>query len=138
MMNIPEGFSPHFRRSKFTDPWEPLFSKVEDRQVRIGVVLDEAHCNSRGLVHGAFLAALADNAMGLSIGHILTSKGFKPQGLVTSGLSIDYLGKARIGSWIQTEIDVIKTGKTLNVANCLIVDDNGAIARANATFHVML
>jgi len=25
---VPEGFAPHFRKSKVTDPWEPLFSRA--------------------------------------------------------------------------------------------------------------
>lgn len=136
-MTIPPGFEPHFRKSKFTDPWEPLYSKIEESQVRIGVVLSEPHCNSRGLVHGAFLAAIADNAIGLSIGQTLRSKGHSANGLVTSSLAVDYLGKASIGEWIQTDIDVIKTGKTLCIANCLVTNLHGPIARANATFQVL-
>ena len=44
-LTIPDGYHAHFRKSRFTDPWEPLFSKVEARQVSIGLVLSEAHCN---------------------------------------------------------------------------------------------
>lgn len=136
-MDIPEGFKPHFRKSKFTDPWEPLYSRVESRQVQIGVVLGEAHCNSRGLVHGAFLTAIADNAMGLSIGQSLKDDDSQLNGLVTANLSIDFVGKASIGEWVQTDIEVIKTGKTLCIANCLIANKLRPVARANATFQVL-
>ena len=70
-----EGFEPHFKKSAFTDPWESLLSRTLDDQVRIGVELRPAHCKSRGLVHGAFLAAITDNAIGLSIGTVLRSRG---------------------------------------------------------------
>jgi acyl-coenzyme A thioesterase PaaI-like protein len=136
-INIPDGFEPHFRKSKFTDPWEPLYSKVEADQVRLGTQLTDAHCNSRGLVHGAFLAAIADNAIGLSCAQVLQAKGFEFVGLVTSNLSIDYVGLAKVGDWINTDIDVVKTGKTLCISNCIIRSDKGPIARANATFQVI-
>ena len=134
---IPDGFTPHFRKSKFTDPWEPLYSKVEPDQVKMGVILSEAHCNSRNLVHGAFLAAIADNAMGLSCGAVLSSKKREFNGLVTINLSVDYIGRANVGEWISTEIEVLKTGGALCFATCLLFTDKRKIARANATFQVL-
>jgi len=135
--NVPPGFEPHFRKSQFTDPWEPLYSSIETDQIRLGVILSEAHCNSRGLVHGAFLAAIADNVIGLCCGHVLREKGFEFNALVTTNLSIDYLGMAKIGQWISSDTQVVKTGKTLCVASCIISTSKGAIARANATFQVL-
>ena len=64
--DIPAGFEPHFRKSPFTDPWEPLYSKKTDKAVVIGLRLAKAHTNGRGLIHGGLIASLADNAMGYS------------------------------------------------------------------------
>lgn len=133
----PEGYAPHFRKSRFTDPWEPLFSKTEARQVSIGLWLAEAHCNSRGLVHGGLIASIADNAMGLSCGAALASEGKpSPGGLVTVNLSTDYLGSAKLGQWLATETHFVKTGRSLCFADCLVLADGKPIARANATFKV--
>ena len=63
---VPEGFASHDRKSPVTDPWEPLFARQRDGVVELGLVLRPAHCNSRGFVHGGVIAALADNATGLS------------------------------------------------------------------------
>jgi acyl-coenzyme A thioesterase PaaI-like protein len=57
---------PHFKTSPVTTPSAPLFSRRGERSVEIGLWLREAHCNSCGLLHGGVIAALADNAMGLS------------------------------------------------------------------------
>ncbi len=64
--NIPEGFEPHFRKSPFTDPWEPLYSRRTDKAVFMGLRLAKPHTNARGLIHGGLIASLADNAMGYS------------------------------------------------------------------------
>src|SRR4029078_3023014 len=87
----PEGFAPHFRKSPVTDPWEPLYSRKIDGTVQMGLSIRPAHCNSRGLPHGGVIAALADNAMGLSCGAALNSPS---GGLGTISPSGDSLGTA--------------------------------------------
>jgi uncharacterized protein (TIGR00369 family) len=105
--DIPEGFVRHPKRSPLTDPWEPIYSKEVTGAVIIGLRLAEAHTNSRGLIHGGLIAALADNAMGMSCAANLTEP---PHGLVTVSLSVDYLGSANIGQWLQVETNFVKTG----------------------------
>lgn len=129
----PEGFEPHFRKSPVTDPWEPLFSRRIDGVVQIGLHLRAAHCNSQGLLHGGVVAAVADNAMGLSCGTSMATK----QGLVTLSLSVDYVGTAKIGQWVQVEPRVLRTGKTVGFADALVTADGAVIARASATFRVL-
>jgi uncharacterized protein (TIGR00369 family) len=132
--DIPEGFERHFRQSPLTDPWEPLYSKRTDKAVIIGLRLARPHTNSRGLIHGGLIAALADNAMGLSCGVGLEGGGSR---LVTVSLAIDFIGTAQVGQWLTVETDVIKTGGTLCFAQSLIRADEVVIARANATFRVV-
>jgi uncharacterized protein (TIGR00369 family) len=132
--DIPEGFERHFRQSPLTDPWEPLYSKRTDKAVIIGLRLARPHTNSRGLIHGGLIAALADNAMGLSCGVRLEGGGSR---LVTVSLAIDFIGTAQVGQWLTVETDVIKTGGTLCFAQCFVTADGVAIARANATFRVV-
>ncbi|HET7153910.1 MAG TPA: PaaI family thioesterase [Hyphomicrobiaceae bacterium] len=129
----PEGFTPHFRKSPVTNPWEPLFSRKIDGAVQIGLWLREVHCNSRGLLHGGVIAALADNAMGLSCGASLPSV----QGLLTVSLTVDYVGAAKIGQWLQIEPRVLRTGKSMGFADALVTADGTVVARASATFRVL-
>jgi uncharacterized protein (TIGR00369 family) len=132
-LDIPEGFEPHFRKSPLTDPWEPLYSKRTDKAVIIGLRLAKPHTNARGLIHGGLIAALADNAMGLSCGQQLGGT----TSLVTIGLSVDFVGSATIGQWLTVESEVIRTGSTICFAQSLVKADDVTIARANATFRVV-
>jgi uncharacterized protein (TIGR00369 family) len=131
--NIPEGFEPHFRRSPFTDPWEPLYSRRTDKAVIMGLRLAKPHTNARGLIHGGLIASLADNAMGYSCAHVMDWA----VSLVTIGLSVDYIGSGRLGQWLAVEPEVIKTGSTICFAQSFIRADDAVIARANATFRVV-
>jgi uncharacterized protein (TIGR00369 family) len=133
VVDIPTGFEPHFRKSPFTDPWEPLYSRKTEKAVMIGLRLAEPHTNSRGLIHGGLIASLADNAMGYSCAQAMG----RTASLLTVSLAVDYIGTARIGQWLAVECDVIKTGSTICFAQSLIKADDTAIARANGTFRVL-
>ncbi len=128
----PDGFQRHFRQSPLTEPWEPLFSRVEDEAVVIGVRVRRAHCNAKGILHGGFISALADNAMGLSCAHQLGGQNR----IVTASLSVDFLGSATIGQWIEFRTTFTKTGRTLCFAQAFVTADGQPCARANAVFHV--
>jgi acyl-coenzyme A thioesterase PaaI-like protein len=132
--DIPDGFERHFRQSPLTDPWQPIYSRRTTDAVIIALRLARPHTNSRGLIHGGLIAALADNAMGLSCGVKLGGDGPR---LLTVSLAIDFIGTAQIGQWLAVETDVIKTGGTLCFAQCFVTADGVAIARANATFRVV-
>jgi uncharacterized protein (TIGR00369 family) len=131
--DVPAGYQPHFRKSPFTDPWEPLFSKKTETGVSMGLRLATPHTNARGLIHGGLIASLADNSMGCSCAQ---ATGWRTS-FVTVTLAVDYLGIARIGQWLAVECEVIRTGQTLCFAQSLIKADDAAIARANATFRVV-
>jgi uncharacterized protein (TIGR00369 family) len=131
--NVPEGFEPHFRKSPFTDPWEPLYSRRTEKAVIMGLRLAKPHTNARGLIHGGLIAALADNAMGYSCAQ---ATGWVSS-FVTISLSVDFIGAAEIGQWLAVESDVIRTGNTICFARSLIKADNAVIARANGTFRVV-
>jgi uncharacterized protein (TIGR00369 family) len=133
MTNIPEGFEPHFRKSPFTEPWEPVYSKRTDRSVIIGLRLAKPHTNGRGLIHGGLIASLADNAMGYSCAQATDWT----TSFVTISLAVDYVGSAQIGQWLAVESDVIKTGSTICFVQSLIKADDAVIARASGTFRVV-
>ena len=131
--DIPSGFEPHFRKSPFTDPWEPLYSRKTDKAVILGLRVAGPHTNALGRIHGGLIAALADNAMGYSCAQATNWT----TSFVTVTLAVDYVGSAEIGQWLAVECEVIKTGSTICFAQSLIRVDDIIIARANGTFRVV-
>ncbi|ABI77948.1 thioesterase family protein [Hyphomonas neptunium ATCC 15444] len=130
--STPEGFQPHFRKSGLTDPWEPLYSRNTGEAIYLGLIATPAHANSRGLVHGALMTALADNAMGLSCALKANPAG----GLVTVNLAMDFLASARMGQWLEIRPIVLKAGSSMAFASATIHADDQLCARANATFRL--
>jgi uncharacterized protein (TIGR00369 family) len=129
---VPDGFERHFRTSPLTDPWEPIYSRKTETALVLGLHLRKEHCNSRGFAHGGLISALADNAMGLSCG--LALGGAR---LVTVNLTVDYLGTAQVGAWLEIEPTFVRSGKTICFAQAFVTADAASIARANAVFRVM-
>ena len=134
-MSVPEGFAPHERASPLTAPWEPIYARREADRLRLGLHVRAPHTNSRGLLHGGLIAALADNAMGLSVAVVLEGEGRRPaKGLVTSSLSVDFLGRAELGQWLEVDTGFVHAGGSQAVAQAFVTADGAVIARADATF----
>jgi len=131
---VPEGFVAHVRKSPLTDPWEPLYARQASDRLVLGVRVRPEHCNSRSMPHGGFLAALADNAMGLSLGVNLAAAGQGASGLVTVSLTLDYLGSAKLGQWLAFDTDFVKLGRSICFAEATVRADGVPVARARATF----
>lgn len=126
----PEGFVRHFRQSPLTQPWEPLYSRRTDSAVVIGLRAREAHCNSRGFVHGGLISALADNAMGLTC----ATRIGEGASLVTINLALDYMGVARIGQWLRFETGFVKLGASICFTDLMVRADDEVCAKATAVF----
>jgi len=135
--HVPSGYVAHFRKSPLTEPWEPLFSKIESGAISLGVRVRPPHCNGRDFVHGGLICALADNAMGLSVVETLNQEGAtRSRHGSTVHLGMDYLASAQPGQWLEFVPRVLKAGSSLAFAECRVVADGNLIARGNATFRV--
>ena len=135
MSAVPADFQPHFRKSPVTDAWEPLYSRRRSDGVDLQFEIRLAHCNSRGFLHGGVLAALCDQAMGLTLGSVLNN----PQtNIVTVNLTLDYLGSAKIGDAVLIEPRVVRAGGSLGFCDAVVKSGEKTLARANAIFSVRI
>jgi acyl-coenzyme A thioesterase PaaI-like protein len=141
MSGVPTGFEPHFRKSPVTDPWEPLYSRRNERSVDVGLIIGTAHCNARGFAHGGVLAALADNAMGLSWHQARSAAGAASaaggRGIVTLTLSMDFIASAQTGQWLQVTPRVLRESGSSGFVDALLSADDRLIARASAVFRAL-
>lgn len=134
---VPAGYAPHTRHSPLTEPWEPIFARPHGQVLHLAVRVREAHCNSRGLAHGGLIAALADNAMGLSA--VLSARATRPEqaGAVTVSLTLDYVDIARPGEWLEILPQVLRSGGTLAFVECRVVSGDRIVARGSASFRLV-
>jgi acyl-coenzyme A thioesterase 13 len=129
---IPAGFAWLEGRSPTIDLVGPVYARGKGLELVLGLRCERKHCNTRGTVHGGILATLADIALGYS----LSSSTEPPTAAVTASLSLDFIGAANEGDWLETRVDFHKLGKRLAFANCFIERNTETIARASAVFVV--
>ena len=138
MTNPSTGFEPYERPSPLLDPWGPFWKRELPDRVQIGIEARAAHCNARGLVHGGFFAALADQALGITAATRILARGMPMQSLLTTSLQVDYVGAARPGQWIVFDPHFAKGGKSIWFAELDITADGETVARGRATFRLLL
>lgn len=134
---IPAEYSLNTRTSPLTTPWSPLYFCKNERSVYLGTILRDIHCNSRGLAHGGFIAALADNTMGYTAGEAIKADGRAIKSLVTISLAVDYVGSPKLGQWMSWEPELIKATGTIAFVEAHIKANGEIVARANATFKII-
>ena len=130
-MRIPRGYRALPRPSPFNALVGPLYGRrPRVGEMSIGLLIEEKHTNSRGICHGGVLATLAD----LSLGYAMHAKTDGKMGFVTAHLAVDYAGSARIGDWIQSQVEIQRMGTRLAFANCYLLAGKRRIVRASAIF----
>lgn len=131
-LDTPTGFEPIFRRSPFLDTIGPLYNKGMGEPMAIGFHVQEKHTNARGLLHGGVLATVADIAMG----YALATSATPPISLITASLTVDFMGSAKIGDWVETRVEIQKLGGRLAFANVYFAATGQRIASARGVFVV--
>jgi uncharacterized protein (TIGR00369 family) len=91
--------------------------------------------NRRDVVHGGFIALLADTAMGRAMSSVL------PEGErhYSFDLKLSFIAIGRIGERLRAVARVLHSGRRTGVAECRIEGEDGRlVATATATFFVKL
>jgi acyl-coenzyme A thioesterase 13 len=110
----------------------PFYSKGKGAGMVVGLRALEQHMNPRRLVHGGVLMTLAD----IALGYAMATTEDPPLGLITSNLSADIAGSAKLGDWIEARVDLQKIGRTLAFANAYLHVDEARIASVSGVFAV--
>ena len=130
---LPAGFEPIFRRSPFLDAIGPLYNKGAGAAMAIGFHVLEKHTNARGLLHGGVIATVAD----IALGYALSTSVNPPVSMITTSLTVDFIGGAKLDDWVETSVDIQKLGSRLAFANAFFHVGAQRIASARGVFLVV-
>lgn len=129
---VPAGFEPVTGGLGFTDNLQPLYMRVEGKQVSTGLRVDEQHLNLMGICHGGVLMTLADITAAFGVNHLRGDMGGSP----TINLSLDFISAGKPGDWLQADVSDVTVKRRFGFCNGLIVNDRGIVARYNGTFYL--
>ena len=91
----------------------------------------EHHRNRRGFAHGGRRVTLADVALGKAA----ERRSNPPVSLLTTSITYDFIGVARLGQSIEAQTDFKRVGREMVFANCYIRSEGG-IGRTSGVFKV--
>lgn len=135
-MSVPAGFE--LQDPATVSPASQAVQPVYMRRVGIvwhlAVRVDRQHCNSAGFMHGGVIATLADNACWEAYYEAIDRRTSR---IVTTSLSIDYLGSTSVGQWFEVAPRIIKAGPSSGLVDALMTADGIVVGRAHANFRVV-
>jgi acyl-CoA thioesterase FadM len=73
-------------------------------------------------------------SIGLHVAYAMHAKGDGKAAFVTAHFAVDYAGAARLGDWIEAQVQIQRLGSRLAFANCYLVSGKRRIVRASAIF----
>lgn len=113
----------------------PLYYRVDKPTTVIGMRVEEKHRNrnSNPMMHGGMIATLVDTACTWTGRHSQEP----PVSLVTTNLSINLIGNASPGEWVETEVEILKSGRRVVFTQCIVRCGARVVAQASAQFQVM-
>ena len=129
---VPDGFVRLPEGLGFTDTLQPSYRRVEGDAVCFGLVVEPQHSNSLGICHGGALMTLADitAASGVNL-----ARG-KKSGSPTVNLALDFISSARLGEWIEANVEQVSLKRRFGFCNGVIHNHRGIVARFNGTFYL--
>lgn len=130
--SIPHGFVPVSRHSPFMDLLGGLYVLDGDEGPVYGLRILPEHANNRGGVHGGVLMTMAD----LVLGYTTAFSTDPPMRLTTASLSIDFVGRAGIGDWLEGRGEIVRAGRSLAFANAYLTVGDKRVARASSVLAV--
>ena len=131
-MSIPDGFLRFDRASPYLDLIGPLYMRSDGERLTLGMAVEERHCNRRGTAHGGLLTSLADVALGYAAGHGAEDG----RQLTTAALSVQFLGAAHLGDWVESTAEILKLGSRIAYATCFLTAKHHRIVQASGIFSV--
>jgi acyl-CoA thioesterase FadM len=128
----PEGFKPLENLPPAYDYGKFYYSDTE-----LGFFVRPEHSRSnKGHAGGGIFLVGADYLMG----HVLHKKLFGMQlkqsdyHPTTITMTSDFLGTAHVGNWITAKVEILKIGRQLCSAQCLLMLEGKPIFRASASY----
>lgn len=117
----------------FTNVAGPFFSRREDGQRVLGLVIEERHCNNHiGTVHGGVIMTFADLALGVGVAEVLGGSN-----CATASLQTQFLSVARVGEFMTCRPEVVRHSKQLVFVRGLVMVDDRNVASIEAIWKVL-
>ena len=130
---IPEGFEELPTFGPFHAHLGPMYFKRDGDCTIVGLHVQDKHRNRGAMMHGGMVCTLADTASHWAARHARQ----EAPGLLTTSLTLNLMGNAAPGEWVEARVKVMRAGRAVVFTDCQIVCGERIIAQASAQFQVV-
>jgi acyl-coenzyme A thioesterase PaaI-like protein len=117
-------------KGNFNETLGKLYRRGEGDLVCFALRVESRHLNAIGVAHGGFLATVADVALYRGFALEDSHRG------ITVSLNFSFVGVARMGDWLEIDVNVQRRGTTLAFVNCDLRVGDAPVGHANAVIRV--
>ncbi len=126
--DVPDGFEPIDLGSGFNARFGTVY--LHQGGGKLGFRVASHHLNPVGSCHGGAMATFAD----MQIAAVSPGLGTKAGHMPTISLSVDYLAPARLDTWVEAVVTLVKLTRTLAFTQALITADGDPVARSTGIY----
>lgn len=131
---IPDGFAPLDIFSGFIANNGPIYVKREGEDVIFAVRVTSEHCNPVAICHGGWLSTMADLLLPLSAR--LKVEDLNDRFFLTVSLSLDFLGQAPLGCWLEGRAEVLRRTRRMVFVQGMLTTGGEPVLRASGVFRI--
>ncbi len=128
----PPGFAAANFSPGFLDRGGPYWLKESESEPLVGLRIEEGHLNYRDAAHGGVLTTLAD----VALSWCAYASETPPLVVSTIKLTVNFLGAARLGNWLEAEARIDRIGQRLAYTSGTIRSGETVIATMTGVFSV--
>jgi uncharacterized protein (TIGR00369 family) len=129
--HIPNDFVPFAGSGAFAETNGPIYLRPKD--ATLGFRVRAENCNPVRTCHGGWLAAFIDMQMPFAA---LQREKIANAFLLTVSLSLDYLGSARIGDWVEGTASVLSHTGSLVFVQGLVSCSGTLLLRGSGVYKI--
>lgn len=127
-MDIPAGYTRYDSQNNFVEYIGPLYWRDGTEGPQFGFRVESRHCNMLDIAHGGLLSAFAD----IVITRMVAECTEVPRRALTLSLTTDFIGAARRGAWVESQVCVSKHSGSIGFASCEVFADGVLVLHASA------
>lgn len=128
----PQGFTELPAMGGFSAALAPFYLRIEGDSISVGLTVSEQHINSMGICHGGALTTLADFAAATGVNVARNTRGGTP----TINLTVDFISAAKLGEWIQADVQLVTLKRRFGFSSGVITGSAGVVARFSGSFYL--
>lgn len=131
---VPDGYVRATHGGPYAADLGPFWVLRGADALRLGLRVRRRHCNTAGMAHGGLVASLADLGLIHAVGVARERQGQQKVPMTTVSLSLDYLGPAPEGCWLEIRAEVTRLGGSIAFVEGVMTADGARVGRASGVF----